>query len=341
MTLSRREFGQRALRMASALAISPALAQTILGQTARADDACPYPGCVEAWRYDKLPGNTVQCRVCPRGCRLAHGEISHCKAKQNFNGTLYSLSYGQVSTIHLDPIEKGPFYHVEPGKKSLAIGPAGCNLHCLYCQNWQISQTGPLATKNSDLSPRKAVTGAREKKLAAITFTYTEPVTYPRYLMDVCRAAKKEGLLTNMVTAGYVLPEALKEMSAHVDAFTITLKGWRPSFYREVAKAEIEPVKKAIQQVGRSGKWAEIVTLLVPGQNDDEETARGVANFVKNELGPDTPLHFLRFLPAYQLRNLPPTPVAAMDRARKIAMDAGLRYVYLGNVPGHAGQNTL
>lgn len=339
--ISRRGFNRRVAELTAALAISPGLAGMILGGVANADDGCPYPGCREAWRYEKLAAQTVRCLVCPRSCTLAPREISFCKAKQNIKGRLYSLSYSQIAALHIDPLEKGPLYHVKPGQKALAIAPAGCNLRCAYCQNWQISQSGPLSTINKNISPKSASGRAKNQELSAITFTYTEPVTYPRYLMDVCKAAKTEGLLTNMVTAGYVLPDAFKEMWSDVDVLTITLKGWKPGFYEGLAKADIAPVKKAIELAGKSGKWIEVVTLLVPGKNDDEETVREIAKFLKNELGPDVPLHFLRFLPAFKMQNLPPTPLSVMIRARKIAMAEGLRYVYLGNVPGHEGQNTL
>jgi pyruvate formate lyase activating enzyme len=339
--MDRRDFLKQSAKLAAALCLSQSFAAGLLGGPAYADSRCPYPGCKEAWNYKKLANNQVQCLVCPRGCILGPGELSHCKAKQNHGGVLYSLSYGQISTLHFDPLEKGPLYHVTPGQKALAIGPSGCNLHCAYCQNWQVSQVSPIATKNAHLPIEKATRDAKTKKLSAIVFTYTEPMTYPRYLMDMCQGAKKEGLLTHVVSGGYVNADALPGMSAHVDAFTIGLKGWADSFYNDVVGAEVEPVKKAIKKIASMGKWLEVVTLLVPTKNDDKDTARNIARFIKNEAGSNVPLHFLRFSPAYKMRNLPPTPLSVMEQARDIALDEGLTYVYLGNVPGHEGQNTF
>jgi len=338
---SRREFGKAAAKLATALCVSETFAGKIITAIAHAQTGSNTPGNAEAWNYSKLPNSVTRCNVCPRGCTLSVGEFSYCRAKRNINGVLVSLSYGKMSTINFDPVEKSPLFHFTPGKKGLAIGPSGCNLNCLYCQNWQISQKSPLYTKNTPLLPDKGVRSAKEKNLSAMIFTYTEPVTYPRYLMEMTKMAKVEGLMTNVVTAGYVYEECIDKISENVDAFTVGLKGWDPEFYRQMTKGEIEPVKKAIKKIARSDKWLEIVTLLVPTKNDDDKTVRNIAKFVKNETGVDTPLHFLRFTPAYKLRNLPNTPVSVMERARKIAMDEGLRYVYLGNVPGHIGQNTL
>ena len=336
--ISRRQFGKYAAAFAAALGVSESFAATVLGAE---PGSLPFETTKEAWNYQRLSDNRAVCNVCPRACSILPGRLSHCKAKKNIGGRLYSLSYGQIGALHLDPVEKGPLYHFNPGQRALAIGPAGCNLHCAYCQNWQVSQFGPLGVNNTPLSVKKAITETTSKKLSALVFTYTEPVTYPRYLMDLCSAAKKENLLTHVVTGGYVKTDPLKQMSKDVDAFTIGLKGWNPDYYKKVIGGKIEPVKDAIRTVAKMGKWQEIVTLLVPTLNDDDATIRGVAHFVKNEAGPNVPLHFLRFVPSYKLRNLPPTPISTLDKARKIALDEGLRYVYLGNVPGHQGQNTF
>ncbi|MBN1268038.1 MAG: AmmeMemoRadiSam system radical SAM enzyme [Kiritimatiellae bacterium] len=293
----------------------------------------------EAAFWEPLPGGRARCLTCPNACEREEGGITACRTRIVRNGKLYSLVYAKPCVIFEDALEKNPLYHVAPGRTALGIGTAGCNLRCSYCQNWNFSQAGPWETRNMDLPPEDLVERAKARGLDWITFSYTEPVAYYEYALDVARLARKQGLRVAVVTGGYIARAPLEELMKHADAFSVTLKGYTDAFYREVIGCPLDAVWNTIRTLARSGKWLEVVTLIVPTLNDEDEGLRAIARSMA-ALNPQIPIHFLRFAPAWKLKNLPPTPLATLERARDIARAEGLKFVYLDNLPGHPGSNT-
>jgi len=292
-------------------------------------------------KYYRPTGPHIQCTLCPLFCVIPDGEAGICRVRINRGRKLYTMVYGQPCTVAFHPMEQGPIFHAFPGSQCLGIGTAGCNLRCKYCQNWQMSQFTSEETDNYDLPPDSVVDLAQEKKCEIVVFAYTEPVVFYEYALDTAKAAKARGLKTVLVTAGYVDIQPLKDLCEYIDVIRIDLKSFREEFYRDVIGGTLQPVLKAIKAVHEEGTWLEIVDPLVPGFNDDPEEIRDMSKWMVDNLGPDVPLHFLKFFPAYKMRNFPPTPTETLSECRQIAMDTGLHYVYVGNVPGHAGGHTF
>ena len=282
----------------------------------------------------------VRCRLCARGCTMAEGERGMCRARIVANGELKSLVYGRPMAVHVDPIEKKPFFHFLPGAAAYSIATSGCPLRCKFCQNWEISQARPEDYAQAPVPPADLARAAVAREAPVIAFTYNEPTVFTEYLTDVARAGKPLGRRAALVSCGYMNPEPLAEMCSVLDAVKIDLKGFSEPFYRDVCGAELKPVLRSIRQVAKSRTHLEIVNLVVPTLNDSPPMLTELSKWVAGEAGPDVPLHFTRFHPDYQLPNLPPTPVATLERARDIALKQGLRYVYVGNVPGHPGNHT-
>jgi len=285
-------------------------------------------------------GTYVQCTLCPQRCVIADGERGHCRVRENRGGRLFSVVYGNPCAVHVDPIEKKPFYHFLPGAAAFSLATAGCNLRCLYCQNWSISQVPPEATQNMDLPPEAVVRYAQQSEAPVVAYTYSEPTIFYEYMLATAHLAREAGLRSVVVSAGFINQEPLRELCAAVDAIKIDLKGYDEDFYRRVCGAELGPVLETIRTIYEAGVHLEIVNLVVPTLNDDLGQLRALSRWVARELNPDIPLHFSRFYPQYKLTNLPPTPVETLDRAREIALEEGVRFVYVGNVPGHPGNNT-
>lgn len=282
----------------------------------------------------------VKCLLCARTCVLKAGERGMCRARMNVNGELRSLVYGRPVTMQIDPIEKKPFYHFLPGSEAFSFATSGCPLRCKFCQNWEISQSRPEDFDIPFTAPAALVGRAAGRKAPIIAFTYNEPTVFMEYLADTAALARKQKLRCVMVSCGFMNPEPLKEMCGLLDAIKIDLKGYSEDFYRNVCGTELRPVLNSIRQIARSGIHLEIVNLMVPTLNDSEKMMSGLADWIVGEVGPDVPVHFTRFHPDYQLLNLPPTPVATLERARDYAMRKGIRYAYIGNVPNHPGNNT-
>jgi pyruvate formate lyase activating enzyme len=243
--------------------------------------------------------------------------------------------------MHIDPIEKKPFYHFLPTAEAFSIATAGCNLRCLYCQNWEISQSPPEETANVDLPPDAVVKQSIEANTPIIAYTYSEPTVFYEYMLETARQARAAGLLNVVISAGFINPEPLRELCQAVDAIKIDLKGYDESFYQKVCEAKLKPVLESIRTIYESGIHLEIVNLVVPTLNDSMEQLQALARWVAKELSPDIPLHFSRFQPLYKLTNLPSTPVETLEQAWNLAHEAGLRFVYIGNVPGHPADNTV
>jgi len=290
-------------------------------------------------RHVHLP-TAVLCQLCAQRCVIKDGGRGLCRARENVGGELRSLVYGRPLAIHLDPIEKKPFFHFLPGRTAFSLGTSGCPLRCKFCQNWQLSQSSPGDYDVAYRAPDDLAGESVRRRSPVVAFTYNEPTVFIEYALDIAAAAKKRGLRSVMVSCGFMNERPLADLLGALDAVKIDLKGFSDEFYRTVSGAALAPVLRTIKQVRASGVHLELVNLVVPTLNDGDRPMRSLVDWVAGELGPDVPLHFTRFHPDYQLLNLPPTPIATLDRARGLALDRGLRYVYVGNVPGHAGNHT-
>ena len=295
----------------------------------------------EARYYTKLDNKQVQCLLCPRQCIIGDGRRGTCQIRENREGKLYTLSYGKVCALNIDPVEKLPLYHVQPGSLRLNLATAGCNFSCRNCQNWQLSQHTPDEVHSLNLSPEEVVSNALTDRVSFLSFTYTEPTIFYEYMFDISKLAKSVGFKNLLNTNGFINPEPLKELLQYIDAVNIDLKGFTPEFYQENCSGELEPVLRSLRLVKEEGIHLEIVNLVIPTLNDDTEKVKEMCLWIKENLGTDTPLHFSRFFPAYRLTKLSPTPVETLEQARDIALEIGLEYVYIGNVPGHLANNTF
>lgn len=307
------------------------------GETKRVSDVS---GLKEAAYYETLAGGATQCNLCPNHCLLAEGQTGLCKVRQNIGGKLYNLAYGKVVSVHLDPIEKKPFFHFLPGSKSYSLATAGCNLRCLYCQNWEIAQNFPEDVKSESMTAEEVVRQALQSNSQSIALTYSEPIAFYEYMLDIARTAKEKGLKVVVVSNGYINQEPLKELLKYIDAIKIDLKGFDEEFYQKFIGGHLQPVLDNLKTIKQSGVWLEIVNLLIPGENDSEEEIRAMSQWIKENLGEEVPLHFSRFYPMYKLQNLPPTPEETVIRAFQIAKETGLKYVYTGNITYPSGETT-
>jgi pyruvate formate lyase activating enzyme len=294
----------------------------------------------EARFYEKLPYRKIKCKLCPRECVIDDRERGYCGVRENRGGTYYTLVHSRVCSAHVDPIEKKPFFHFYPGSLAFSIATAGCNVNCKMCQNWEISQVRPEQVRSTYMPPREVAALAKENQCASIAYTYSEPVIFYEYMADTAEAGRALGVKSAVVTGGYVLGEPLKRLCQQVDAIKVDLKAFSQKFYKEVVNGELKPVLDALVTLRQQNMWTEIVYLVVPTLNDGDQEFKALARWVKTELGLDVPLHFSRFQPQYLLRNLPPTPLDTLERAKAIADAEGIHYVYIGNIPGHPAENT-
>ena len=291
--------------------------------------------------FTSLDGGEVQCELCPKRCRVAKGKRGFCRVRENRDGKYYSLVYGNPCAVHLDPIEKKPFFHVLPSSTSFSLATVGCNFQCKFCQNWEISQAFPEDVYNYDVSPEMIVKKAKEVGAHSVAYTYVEPTIFYEYMVDICQLVKKAGLLNVCHSNGFINPEPLKNLCKVMDAANIDLKGFTETFYRDLCSGELNPVLDTLKTLRKEKVHLEITNLLIPTQNDDLSVLKEMCLWVKKELGADTPIHFSRFYPLYKLRSLPPTPVSTLEKARNVALSTGLEYVYIGNIPGHEGEHTF
>ncbi len=296
---------------------------------------------MEAAYYIKKEDLKVHCQLCPDNCVIANGKRGACKVRKNIEGTLIAENYGLVSAIHTDPIEKKPLYHFYPGKPVLSLGTAGCNLHCLFCQNFDISQSTVDELTLYSLSPGEAVEKALQiPDNIGIAYTYNEPIIWYEYVRDTAVLVHNKGLKNIMVTNGYINPAPLEELLPLIDAFSVDLKAFTETFYRKITKSKLHPVLEALKIIRSHKKHLEITNLVIPGLNDNERDFEQMTDWVSEELGTDTVFHISRYFPAWKLTN-PPTPVKTLKRFYDIAAKK-LDYVYLGNVsPYETGQDTV
>ena len=311
---------------------------TMAAGAASSDPDAQYT--VEAKFYEKLPYRKIKCKLCPRECVIDDRERGYCGVRENRNGVYYTLVHSRVCSAHVDPIEKKPLFHFLPGTLAFSVATAGCNVNCKMCQNWEISQVRPEQVRSEYLPPARLAQMAVRSGCKSIAYTYSEPVIFYEYMSDAADAGRAAGVRSAVVTGGYIQEEPLKQLCKRVDAIKVDLKGYSEKFYRDVVNGELKPVLNALITIRKLSMWTEIVYLVVPTLNDSDQEFRGLVKWVKANLGPDVPLHFTRFHPEYLLKNLPPTPVKTLDRAKAIADAEGLRYVYVGNLPGHPGENT-
>jgi pyruvate formate lyase activating enzyme len=320
---------------AACLRSSPAVA---FGTPSLTEDDAHFR--VEARFYEKLPGKNVRCKLCPRGCVVGDRQRGHCRVRENRGGTYYSLVHSRVCAAHIDPIEKKPFFHFHPGILAFSLATAGCNVNCKFCQNWEISQAQPEDLAARYMPPADVAALAKQSLCPAVAFTYSEPTVFNEFVTDAADAAREQGTKAVVVSNGFIQQEPLKRLCKHVDAIKIDLKAFSAKYYRDVVNAELQPVLDTLVTTRKEAKWMEIVHLVVPTLNDRDTEFRDLARWIKANLGSDVPIHFTRFHPLYLLKNLPPTPVETLERAKAIADAEGLQYAYIGNVPGHPAENT-
>ena len=283
----------------------------------------------------------VTCELCPRGCVIPEGASGDCRIRVNLDGKLIATTYGRPSSIHIDPMEKKPLYHFHPASPVLSVATAGCNLHCLNCQNWQLSQRGGEEMETIyRLEPSELVSLAQTEGCQSIAYTYSDPIVFYEYAYDSSELAHAAGMNNVFITAGYINRKPLQQLCRVLDASNTDLKAFDNRFYKRISGATLQPVLDALVTQREEGVWLEVTNLVIPTLNDDLALIRRMAKWIRDNLGEDTPLHFSRFTPMYRMRNLPPTPTTALERARDEALDVGLHYVYIGNVFGHDGSNT-
>jgi len=296
----------------------------------------------EARWWRPLENGKLLCTLCPRLCEIPAGKAGFCFIRKNEGGRLLTLGYGKSTGFAVDPIEKKPLNHFLPGAGVLSFGTAGCNLGCKFCQNWDISKARIDSRRSEEGSPEDVVRLALRSGSAGIAYTYNDPVIWAEYAIDIARLARGAGLKNVLVTAGYVTPEARGELYEFIDAVNVDLKAFTEDFYRHVTLSHLEPVKDTLVWLKRETRvWLEITTLLIPGKNDSDAEIEAECGWIVSALGPDVPLHFTAFHPDYQMTDLPRTPAATLRRAREIAMRAGIRFCYVGNVHDAEGQTTF
>ena len=287
---------------------------------------------MECRYYKKSDDGRIECQLCPHHCRMADGKTGLCRSRKNKGGVLVSEVYGKPCSLAIDPIEKKPLYHFHPGTTCLSMACTGCNFRCLNCQNYEISQVQPSEVDHYDLSPEAVVVLCLKHHCPGIAYTYTEPLTYLEYITDTARLAHKAGLWNILVTAGYVCQEPLNDLLPHLDAANIDLKSFSDDIYMKVSGGHLQPVLDTILAMHGAGVWIELTNLIIPGVNDDRQMLRKMCRWIAANGLADNPLHFSRFFPKYKMRNIPPTPLQTLKEAEQIALEEGIKYVYLGNV---------
>ncbi len=300
----------------------------------------PWQWSIEARYYGEHPLG-VECQLCPMYCIMKPGKSGSCKIKKNFDNKLMSIGYGNPCAIHIDPIEKKPLYHFLPGEKIFSLAIAGCTMTCLNCQNWTISQVSPKETRNYDLMPDKAVNESLNSDCKLMAYTYSEPTAFYEYTYDTSKIAHSRGVRNVIVSNGFINEKPLRELCKYIDAANIDLKSFDNDIYLKLNGGALQPILDTLKILKEENVWLEITNLIVPTWTDDLDMIKKMCEWLcENDLQ-DNPLHFSRFHPLYKLTLLPSTPVGTLTKARDIALKAGMKYVYIGNVPGSDGQNTI
>ncbi len=298
----------------------------------------------ESYLYKKLKEKKVQCRTCAHFCVIFSGEKGKCGVRKNKDGKLFSLNHKKAAAMNIDPIEKKPLFHFLPGTPSFSIGAAGCSFSCKNCQNFDISQ-GPKMSDDipgSEVSPEEVIKIAKKNSVPSISYTYTDPLAFLEYALDIMKLAKEEGIKNCFVSHGFMTKETREAIIPYLDAINIDIKSFSEEFYKSNCGARLDPVLETAKTLKNNGIWTEITTLSIPTLSDKEEMLRDIAKFIARELGEETPWHISRFSGdiSWKLQDLPPTPLETLERAHRIGKEEGLRYVYLGNTPGHSLEDT-
>ena len=294
----------------------------------------------EATHYEKGVNLEVTCKRCPHECRIADGKRGFCRVRENRLGKLYTLVFGKLCAVHTDPIEKKPLFHVFPGTTSLSLATVGCNLRCKFCQNWQISQATPEATRFVSITPEKVAYNAKKSDCKTIAYTYTEPSVFFEYMIAIAQAAKKLGVKNVIHSNGFINAKPLKELLPYITAMNVDLKGFTDDYYKSICQGSLKDVLNSLRIIKQEGVWLELTNLIIPTLNDNMEDVKKMCDWIIKNLGDSTPIHFSRFFPTYKLTTIPPTPQSTLEQAREIAKAAGLKFVYIGNIPGHEGEHT-
>ncbi len=290
----------------------------------------------EAVLYEKLDQNRVKCNLCAHRCTIAAGKLGVCNVRQNFDGELQTLVYGQAISQNIDPIEKKPLYHFYPGSTAYSIATPGCNFRCQWCQNWQIAHMPRERgiVQGYDVSPDEIIADVIRSQSKSLAYTYTEPTIYFEYTYDIAKLASAADIANIYVTNGYMTSEMLDWMYPYLNAANVDLKAFQERTYKRYVGSGLQPVLDSLIKMRAQNIWVEVTTLVIPGINDDPGELRQIANFISQELGPEVPWHISRFFPHYKMSNIPPTSIKTLDEAVIIGREAGLQYVYLGNVGG-------
>jgi pyruvate formate lyase activating enzyme len=303
----------------------------------------PVPG---LWKWSKespyyvATAKGVRCQICPNRCVLREGQESICRTRVAKDDKLYTIAYGNPCTVHVDPIEKKPLFHFLPSTRSFSIATAGCTLACLNCQNWEISQESPKNTHNQELFPVEVVEQCIRNGCHSIAYTYSEPVAYYEYMFDTAKLARAKGIKNLLISNGYINEKPLRDLAGYIDAADITLKSFSDEIYQKLNGGALQPILNTLKTLKEEGVWLEITNLIVPGWTDKPEMTKQMVEWLVANGFADNPLHFLRFFPQYKLNTLPYTPQSVLENARNLALKAGMKYVYIGNVPGTGYENT-
>ena len=290
--------------------------------------------------WEAQPNKSVLCTLCPRRCEIPNGYRGECRARVNIDGALHTIVYGRAVAVHVDPIEKKPLFHFYPKSKAFSIATAGCNLRCVFCQNWEISQANPEQSRFFLISPEEIVAAAEKSDCKSIAYTYTEPTIFYEYMLDTAKLARKKGIKNVWITCGYIEEKPLRELCKYIDAANVDLKGFSDKFYMEYTSGAVAPVLRTFKILKEEGVWTELTNLIIPGANDSPQDISNLCAWVVQNIGVDMPVHFSRFHPNYKVLDRPPTPVSTLNTAIKIAKSFGIKHVYAGNVAGSKFEST-
>ncbi len=344
--ITKRDFLRYGAMGLTASAVGGRITNLIAGKGDNNEGIMPSAPVGGLWKWSKESPYSVEtakgirCQICPNNCILKEGQESICRTHVVKDDKLYSIAYGNPCSVHVDPIEKKPIFHFLPSTRAYSIATAGCTLACLNCQNWEISQESPKNTQNIDLLPAKVIEECVSNACRSVAYTYSEPVAFYEYTFDTARLAKARGLKNLMISNGYINEKPLRDLCKYIDAANINLKSFSEETYAKLNGGALQPVLNTLKTMKDEGVWLEITNLVVPSWTDNMDMISRMCDWLAKNGFTDNPLHFLRFFPLYKLKTLPYTPQAVLEKARETAMKAGLNYVYIGNVPGTAFENT-